>query len=158
MSTQATLGSASNVSATATNSDSPQASETIQQHAPPYPLTTYVNNSTHTNPGYSSSYPDALAYVHGYPLDRAASAELEQEIITDAESRAQRSIDGFDEQMEENRTAFGGDGRLEDSTEREGVLGLSWIRSLWAVLSTCACSEITWFGSSESFEGAGPGS
>jgi len=56
----------------------------------------YLEDTTHTNPGYSSAYTTALIYTYGFPEDSTAISELESEIVFEAESRVQGIVDGCD--------------------------------------------------------------
>lgn len=62
------------------------------------PLIYYVNDPAHSNPGYSSSYTNALTYTYGFPQEGPARTELEQEIVAESQSRVQGNIDGYDQQ------------------------------------------------------------
>jgi len=54
-----------------------------------------LDDPTHSNPGYSTSYTNALAYTYGYPEDEATRSEFEKEILVENEARAQRNIEGY---------------------------------------------------------------
>jgi hypothetical protein len=83
----------SNSSTHSTNS-----SNSTHTYVPSEPLICYLNDPTHSNPGYSSAYTTALTYTYGYPQDSGARVEMEQEIVVESQARVQGNIDGFERQ------------------------------------------------------------
>lgn len=67
-----------------------------QTHESLESLTYYLNDPTHSNPGYSVAYTNSLIYTYGFPDQVSARSELEDEIVEEAESRVRRSLDEYD--------------------------------------------------------------
>jgi len=61
------------------------------------PLTNYLTDLTHTNPGYSYSYTNSLIYTCDFPNDANTISELESEITVEAQERTRAFLDGYDE-------------------------------------------------------------
>ncbi|KAE8450376.1 hypothetical protein EG329_006450 [Mollisiaceae sp. DMI_Dod_QoI] len=71
--------------------------ERTEDYTPSGTLELYLSNDTHTVPGYSSTYTNALVYTNGFPDDDPlAQAEIEDEMEKEAQSRAQKPIDAYD--------------------------------------------------------------
>jgi hypothetical protein len=69
------------------------------EHKPHVPLEYYLEDTTHSNPGYSSGYTNALIYRYGFPEESTAISELESEYVFEAESRAQGVVAEYDARM-----------------------------------------------------------
>ncbi|PMD59732.1 uncharacterized protein K444DRAFT_663756 [Hyaloscypha bicolor E] len=80
------------------NTHSTSSSNSSHTHVPSEPLVYYLNDPTHSNPGYSSAYTTALAYTSGYPQNSGARVEMEQEIVVESQARVQENIDRYERQ------------------------------------------------------------
>ncbi|KAF8861771.1 hypothetical protein BDZ45DRAFT_242068 [Acephala macrosclerotiorum] len=63
-------------------------------------LEMFLSDETHTVSTYGTSYINSLVYTYGFPDDQPAQEEIELEMGIEAESRARRLIEKFDQQME----------------------------------------------------------
>lgn len=63
-------------------------------------LTSYLNDTTHTNPGYNHAYTTLLEYGYRYPEDGAEMSRLECERILEARAQAQRDVNAYNAQMQ----------------------------------------------------------
>ncbi|KAL5323990.1 hypothetical protein ACEPPN_008533 [Leptodophora sp. 'Broadleaf-Isolate-01'] len=87
-------------SPTSENSGKSSISSSSRQYTPSERLVNYVNDTEHSNTGYSSAYTNALTYTYGFPEDRQARTEMEQEMMAESEARALERIDENDRWME----------------------------------------------------------
>ncbi|KAG4441581.1 hypothetical protein IFR05_002966 [Cadophora sp. M221] len=108
--TKSTSSRASSQSKAASNSgeDSPTSessgnstnSSSSRRYTPSERLVNYVDDTEHSNTGYSSAYTNALTYTYGFPEDRQARTEMENEMMAESEARALERIDENDRWME----------------------------------------------------------
>jgi hypothetical protein len=85
---------ASNSTSSSTNKPSSK-----QKYTPSEPLLYYLDDPTHTNPGYRPTSTNALTQTSGFPDDRTTTIELGYEIILASQARVQNDIDWFDRKM-----------------------------------------------------------
>jgi len=74
-------------------SQNKSSSKSKNKHPQSEPLIAYLQDSTHTNPGYSTSYTQGLINTYGFPEEPAARQDLESEIVREAQARAQVDIE-----------------------------------------------------------------
>jgi hypothetical protein len=65
------------------------------KNTPSDTLVSYLQDSTHTNPGYSTTYTQGLINAYGFPEEPAAREDLESEIVKEARSKVQLDIEGM---------------------------------------------------------------
>lgn len=70
-----------------------------EYYTPSEPLLDYLEETTHSNPGFSPTYINALTYIYGFPQEPQAVSELETEMIVESQAQALAGIDEFDRRM-----------------------------------------------------------
>ncbi|KAH6681421.1 hypothetical protein B0J14DRAFT_556844 [Halenospora varia] len=66
-----------------------------RKRAPSELLVTYLEDTTHTNPGYSTAYTNGLIYTCGFPEEPDAQQDLEAEIVREAQARVLGSVSQY---------------------------------------------------------------
>jgi hypothetical protein len=82
---------------------STNSSKSSHTYSPSQPLVYYIQDPTHSNPGYSSAYTTALTYTYGFPQGPDAREEMEHEIVAESQARVQGNIDGYERQTGNHR-------------------------------------------------------
>lgn len=67
---------------------------TYRRRELPERLTHYLYDTSHTIPGFSSSYTTALTNMCGFPREALAREELELEVVREYTARVQRIVEG----------------------------------------------------------------
>jgi hypothetical protein len=70
------------------------------RHVNPEAIARYLDDVTHSNPGYSYTHTDVLVYSYGYPSDAAARLELEKNMINEGKERSLGAVEAYKTQME----------------------------------------------------------
>ncbi|KAH8647061.1 hypothetical protein BGZ60DRAFT_535414 [Tricladium varicosporioides] len=78
-----------------TGTDGESSTSPRRRRAPSELLVTYLEDTTHTNPGYSTTYTNGLIYTCGFPEEPDAQQDLESEIVREAEARIQGSVNQY---------------------------------------------------------------
>jgi hypothetical protein len=95
--------SASNSSKHDSLSNSKGKSTNTETYTPSEPLNYYIEDPAHSTTGHSSTYTNAVAYIHGFPSDPAEQISWEEERRREAHADAQGYVDNFDEQSGDRR-------------------------------------------------------